>query len=397
MAAVGPGTKRLIREINEALVLDVLRVHREVARSEIARKTGLSPPTVTGITARLLEVGLITEVSSGQSTGGRPPKILALRPEGGHVIGVWLNTERVAAVTVNLVGEIVDTESVSWTGKSPTAAERAVTKAVRALAARSPSTVMGVGVTVSGVVDYATGTVRHSGLLGWEDVPFGANLSARLRLPVTVDKLVNGLAASLVLFGAGRNVNDMMVVSVGQSIGLGLVVDGLVRRGLSGPTGSLGHTSISVLGSDDDKLCHCGARGCLETVASERALRAELERAGWTDVDEAARRADDNEKVQRIFATAGRALGGAVANVAKVLNPELVVIGGESTRLGPPLLEPVTKELRMALSGATERDVDVRTVWTDDQAWARGAACQALAQLFQVSRPPAAAQPADSA
>ncbi|WP_165358523.1 ROK family protein [Haloactinopolyspora alba] len=286
---------------------------------------------------------------------------------------------------MNLVGEVVDHYASTWRGRSPAAAERAVAAAAKELGSRTTSPVLGMGVTLSGVVDHDAGVVRHSGLFGWEDVPLGATLSERVGVPVTVDKLVNALASSLVLYGEGRGVRDMLVVSAGHSIGLGIVLGAQVRHGLGGPTGSLGHTSVSVLGGDDSRPCHCGARGCLETVASEWALRAEIERVCGLGIDEAAERAADNEQVQRVFAVAGRALGGAVANIAKVINPERIVLGGEETRLGPAILEPFAKQLHHALSGATDHDIDVQVVSTDEQTWAYGAACQSLTKLFQVS------------
>lgn len=166
-----------------------------------------------------------------------------------------------------------------------------------------------------------------------------------------------------------------------HSIGLALVLDGRIRHGASAATGSLAHTQVSVV-ADDDRLCHCGARGCLETVASEWALGVDLARLGVADVDAAAGRAGDDDRIGAIFAAAGHALGGAVANVVEVVNPQRVIHGGEGTRLGGPLLEPFERAFRRALARPVEQDVDLLIVRTDDDAWARGAACQLLTDIF---------------
>lgn len=378
------GSKELIREINQALVLDTVRTHGTIARSEIAVRTGLSAATVTGITRRLVSDGMVTEVSRGESTGGRRPRMLALDAHGCSVVGVWLNASRVVAVTVNLVGDVVDECAVPLRGKSLQTVERAVVKAARELIGRSDAPVVGVGLTLSGMVDHRSGVVRHSGQLGWEDVPLGETVARKLGVPVVVDKLVNALASAFVLFGEGRGREDQLVVSIGHSIGMGLVLNGRVRHGLSGPAGSLGHTSTSIV-DPGGKLCHCGMRGCLETVASEWALRAELAELGATDIDEAAQRADQDETLQRVFAAAGRALAGAVANAAKVINPDRIILCGQGTRLGAPLLEPFDKELHRALVDTAEAATAVQVVQTDAESLAHGAACQALTQLFQVS------------
>lgn len=378
------GSKDLIREINERLVLDAVRTRGTVARSEIAEITGLSPATVTGIARRLVETSMLAEVSRGQSTGGRRPRMLALDSGGVAVIGVWLALDRVVAVAVNLVGDVIDECSVALRGKSLQTVERAVVRAARSLIARTSSSVIGVGITLSGMVDSRIGLVRHSGLFGWEDAPLGDLVASHLGLPIVVDNLVNALASAFVLFGEGRDGKDQLVVSVGHSIGMGLVLDGRVRHGLSGPTGSLGHTSVSLV-EPGDKLCHCGMRGCLETVASEWALQAEFEAFGVADVEVAAARAEHDESLQRVFSGAGRALAGAVANAAKVINPDRIVLCGEGTRLGPPFIEPFRKELYRSLVDTADPGIAVQVVRTDAESLAHGAACQALTRVFQVS------------
>lgn len=389
MATVRPGSKFLIREINEALILDVLRLRETVARTELATLTGLSPATVTGITARLIDTGLVFEVSRGPSTGGRPPRMLALNPAGGHVIGAWLTDDRIVAVTINLVGEVIDEHSVPRTGTDAHAAEDDLAELAETLRTRSTAPIMGMGLTVSGIVDHDTGVIRHSGQLGWEDVALGPALADRLGIPVLVDKLVNALASALLLFGEGRGMDDLVVVSIGYSIGLGLVLNGHVHRGAAGSAGSLAHTAVSVLGGPPpggDRPCHCGARGCLETVASEWAIRRDLAEIGFADIDTAAAHAGAEDRVRPIFATAGRALGGAVANLAKVISPQRIILGGEGTRLGAPLLEPLRKELHRAMFSSGGDDVDLHVIPTDGNTWAHGAACQSLTELFRVSQ-----------
>lgn len=391
MQPVRRGSKDLIREINESIVLGELRSHPLSSRTDIARRTGLSLPTVSGITGRLIEAGLVEERETGVSIGGRRPVLLALRPEAGYVVGIKLTESKVIAVLTDLEATVVGRHVVETSATTVDAVVAAIVAAVRTLtpsAGRAP--VHGVGVGLAGVIDREAGLVRHATYAHWRDVDLGGLLESTLDLPIVVDNDVNALVASEQWFGAGRGVADFAVVSIGRGVGLGLVLDGRIYRGGGGGAGELGHVKVL----EDGPLCACGGRGCLEALVGEPAICTQVT-AGLgrlVDIETAVRLARDGDSTARsVFARAGRLLGTATANLVNVLNPSRVVLVGEGTGAGDLFMEDFEAALRDGVFPPLRDDLEVIVDEWDDEAWARGAASLLLGELFQPKLRPAEA------
>ncbi|MFI8425842.1 ROK family protein [Streptomyces sp. NPDC085479] len=380
------GSKALIREINEALVLDVVRAHGPVARAAITTRTGLSAATVTGIAARLLSAGMLTETDVVRGTGGRPARLLELGSSAVLAAGVRLSSSEVYVTLVNLRGDVVSSHREGLSSTDPATCADAVARAVRTATGRTRSpSLIGVGVAVSGVVDHANGVVRHSGAMGWEDVPFRARLAALLDCPVSLDSYVNCVASGLLLFDGGLAGRDLLVFSVGMSLGASVVVQGRIHRGFEGAAGGFAHSHITgaAAGPDAGRPCHCGAVDCLETWSSYWGIQRERERRGTADrplpdADGDPLTGTDGE----LFAEAAERLGSAMANAAKLLGPERVFVAfaGE---MGHAVLASGTERefLRQFAHGNTPVPAFEQTR-ADETALARGAAYTILARVF---------------
>lgn len=383
MLPIRVGSKQLIREINQALVLNAVRTQGALSRTEIAQQTGLSLPTISDITAELIESGLLYERSTGVSTGGRKPVLLALNAQAGYAIGIKLTEETLTAVLTDLDATIVARESTPITGHEPEQITAAMATAVQTLvpAARG-GPVFGVGVGMAGVIDRERNLVRHATYFGWRNLAFGQLLERQLELPVIVDNDVNALTTAEQWFGSGRGVADFVVISLGRGIGLGMVLDGRLYRGSRGGAGEFGHTTVV----PDGPLCACGKRGCLEALISDPAIagRATAALGRELSVQEAVDGAlGGDAALQSIFAAAGRTLGLAVANLVNVLNPALVIISGEGVRAGELVMAPFQRALREHCFDGLDDDLRVVTEPWGDEAWARGAASLLLGELFQ--------------
>jgi N-acetylglucosamine repressor len=213
-------------------------------------------------------------------------------------------------------------------------------------------------------------------------VPLAQLLAQQLDLPVIVDNDVNALTVAEQWFGAGRSVQDFLVISIGRGIGMGMVLDGQLYRGAGGGAGEFGHTIVV----PDGPRCACGKHGCLEALISDAALtqRAATALGRAVTIGEAvdlALRGDAS--LQAIFASAGRTLGMAVANLVNVLNPALIIIGGEGTRAGSLVSDPFQAALRANCFDGLADDLRVVTEPWGDDAWARGAASLLLSELFR--------------
>lgn len=379
------GSKQLIREINQASVLHAIRTRGPLSRTDIAALTNLSLPTISGITAHLIEDGLIYEQATGTSTGGRRPALLALNPHAGYVVGIKLTEIAAIGALTDLDATIVAEHSEPIGSHAPEAVVDVLAATVaRLTGAAHGKPIFGVGVGMGGVIHSALGVVRYATYFGWRDLPLRRLLEERLDLAVVIDNDANALTAAEHWFGAGRGVDHFLVVSLGRGIGMGMVLDGQLYRGTGGGAGEFGHTTVV----PDGPLCDCGKRGCLEALISEPAVLQRVTATIGRDVEigTVIMLAHQGESaVQSIFTSAGRTLGLALANTVNVLNPSLIIIGGEGTRAGTLLLEPLQSTLQAHCFDGLAEDVQVVMEPWGDEAWARGAASLLLGELF---RPP---------
>lgn len=381
---MGPGPighSGLLRQINEVAVLSVLRRRALASRTEVARATGLSLPTVSAVATRLLALGLLEEREIGESTGGRRPVLLAIRPSGAHVAGIKLTETAAHGVLVDLAGSIVATATRATTQTTPRAVVRACAEVVDRLSAQGDGrAVLALGVGVAGAVDWVSGVVRHATYQQWRDVPLRDLLRDELEIPVVVDNDVNSLVTSEQLFGAGQDTDDFAVITVGRGIGLGLVLQGHAYRGSVGGAGELGHTKVA-----DGPDCVCGGSGCLEAVTSDRAVATQVsEQLGRSlevsDVVALAR--GGNEVARRAFELRGRVLGRAAGNLVNLLNPRTLVLAGEGMNAAELFLPAFRTALDEAVFDGLIEGLNVVVHPWKDEAWARGAACLVLNELF---------------
>lgn len=381
------GSKALIREINEALVLDVVRAQGPVARAVIAARTGLSAATVTGIAGKLLQSGLLSETDAVPSTGGRPARLLELGTETVLAAGVRLSGTEAFVTLVNLRGDSVASHREALPSTRPEAAEAAIARAVATASALRPeATLTGVGVAVSGVVDQATGMVRHSGSLGWENVPLRDRLTELTGTPVVLDSYVNSFASGLLLFDGRLAGRDLLLFSVGPSLGASVVVKGRIHRGFNGSAGGFAHSRVCA-DIAAPRPCHCGAANCLETWSSHWGIRQELERRG-ADAEDLC---DDGGAV---MTDAADKLGTAMANAAKMFGPERVVMAFTHEMNLPAFAARTERMFRLQYAHENTPAPELELAVADEPALARGAAYNVLARMFtaevsesDVSRP----------
>ena len=376
-AAARAGSKALIREINEALVLDVVRRRGVTSRAEITAVTGLSPATVTGITGQLVGDRLLIESDVLRGTGGRPARLLELGRDAVVAAGVRLARDSVEATLVDLRGDVIARYRSALSSTDPDVAADAVVAAVAAVRAEKPqSRLRGVSIALSGIVDRARGTVRHSGSLGWRDVPFAALVAQRSGLRVLIDSLVNSFATGLLLLDEQLAHRDALVFNVGISLGVSVLVEGRIHRGFAGSAGGFAHSALGV--RDASRPCHCGDVGCLETWSSLWGMSAERERRGLRTSDPVDAGPDD------VLQEGGERLGVAVANAAKMFAPERVVLVLAADVFDSPFAVSCEDAIeREFLHGETSAP-QITFVPADSDVFARGAGYDMITELFAV-------------
>ena len=304
-------------------------------------------------------------------------------------IGIDVGGTKIAGGVVDESGAVLEELRVESPATDAHAIEAAIEKLVTELSTRHPIEAVGVG--AAGYIDKSRSVVMFAPNLAWRDPDLKADLESTLRLPVVVENDANAAAWGEFQFGAGHDVDDLLLVTVGTGVGGGVVLDGSLYRGAFGVGAEIGHMRVV----PDGIRCGCGNRGCFEMYASGSALVREaraaaragsllaadlLDRAGG-DVDaitgplvtEAARAGDTFALEQ--LASLGRWLGEGIASLTAVLDPAVVVIGGGVSAADDLLLDPVRHAFGAQLTGRGHRPtLEIRKARLGNRAGLIGAA-----------------------
>ncbi len=339
-----------IRDINRQIVLNYVREREPISRAAIARETALQRSTISEIVEALTGEGLVEEIGEGKSTGGRRPTLLRLRTAGAIAIGVNITPTDTTIASSDLAGVVVQQESF-LTEQVP---ERTVNRIVEVIRKFSEkSSIEGIGVSIPGLVNPATGNVIFVPYFKWRDLPIGEMISQATGLPVTIDNDANAVALAELWFGRPevRDARDFIFVLVADGVGTGIIFDGQVYRGVRGAAGEFGHM---IVGSNAPVLCSCGNDDCWEAFASERAAIArytKLKRASIApDFGTLIDRALAGEQEAEIALTeTGRYLAIGISNLVVGFSPEAVVVGGAITRAWSLIEKDLTEKIERSI------------------------------------------------
>jgi glucokinase len=304
-------------------------------------------------------------------------------------IGVDVGGTKIAAGVVDEQGSVLARARRVSPATDTDAIEDTIADLVRELAAEHEVAAVGVG--AAGFIDKQRSTVLFAPNIAWRDEPLRAELEARIDLPVVIENDANAAAWGEFTFGAGKDVDDLLLVTVGTGVGGGIVLDGRLHRGAFGVAAEIGHLRVVPQG----RACPCGASGCWEQYASGSALtsgarrlaaeqpeaaRDLIDRAGGDpaaitglQITEAAQ-AGDAFAIGRL-AELGQWLGEGIATLAAILDPAVVVIGGGVSEAGPLLLDPINAHFDASLTARSSRPrLDIRVAELGNRAGLLGAA-----------------------
>jgi predicted NBD/HSP70 family sugar kinase len=363
-----PGSLGALRRLNQLRVLDTLQRQGSVSRAEIARQTGLSRTTVSNLVGNLLEDGVVVEQvgeerQPASPSGGRPPTLLTLDPSAGAVVGIDFGHDEVRVAVADLAYTLLSEASCALDvdHRADDALSTACAMVERVLddAGVERRRVLGAGVALSAPVRAGTRAVASSAIFpDWIDKNVGEELGRRLRVPVYVGNDANLGALAEATFGAGRGVANLVYVMLATGVGAGLVLDGRLYEGDTGTAGELGHVVVA----PDGLICRCGNRGCLETIAGARAIVHALRQSHGGDLvlDDVLRLAEAGDAgARRVVADAGRAVGRALAGVCSVLDPRLVIVGGEVAAAGDLVLDGIRESIELTMTPSAGHAVSV--------------------------------------
>lgn len=348
------GNSKFLKAYNEAGILDLIRTGKALSRADLSKATGLSPTATGVIVSALIEKDYLHEIGNGESKGGRKPVLLELKPYSYYSIGLDVDVDSISYILTDITGRMVYEGSTALCSPAPEDAVTAALACIREIVKSQSidmNRLLGIGISVPGMVDASTQNILLAPNLGWEDVDLGSMLNMKLGLPVYIENEAMASAICENWIGACRETSNFVCVNIKSGIGAGIFTGGRLYRGTGGSAGEVGHIVV------DEKGCKCGCGnfGCLETIAStgriiEKARK--LVRQGVVsslneidDVDsislehivEAARAGD--AAAMGMLNEAAKYLGIALSSLVNTLNPSKIVLGKDFVKYSDLVME----------------------------------------------------------
>lgn len=321
----------IARKYNRAQILNRLRLQGAASRADLAKQTGLTRSTISRIVDELVDEKLVHEIASSQNDRGRPGILLSLNPKGGAAIGLEIGVQFISVLLTDFLSTPIWRERITlpadaaWT--SYIEQSEALIQTAIQTAGENELHLMGIGVTVWGMVNRANRTIHFAPNLNWRDVALEDKWSKLFDLPVYVENDANAAALGEYYFGAGKKIEDFMYLSLDIGIGGGIISKGHLFRGAYGYAGEIGHITLD----PDGDLCTCGKRGCLETKAGRRVIERryrELSKENDLPLEKIIQRGQAGDPLARkLFDEVGQALGTAIGHMVNLINPRGVILG----------------------------------------------------------------------
>jgi glucokinase-like ROK family protein len=356
------GSFQLMKSLNKSLILNVIRTDSPISRAEIAKKTNLTPPTVTNLVNELLESNLVMESDLGESTVGRKPIMLRINASAFRVIGVDVGISNFKLVSTNLNAEVMDTLLVKMPLciTTETFMDLLVKSVKTMISNAKEESILGIGIGMHGLVNPQTGIALFAPNFNLRNIPLREKLEKEFHIPVEIENDVRAMALGESWFGNGQGIDNFICVNVGIGIGAGVILDRKLYTGSSFTAGEIGHTTIDVEGPK----CSCGNYGCLQTLAAgpaiiaraqkkiclgmksliEELVQGDLDTITGETVHQAAIEGD--ELALEVLEDTGRYLGIGIANMINMLNPEKVILGGGVLKAGEFILGPIKEMVK---------------------------------------------------
>lgn len=330
-----------IRRANRSSVLRRIYLGQSISRQELSQLSGLSSASVTNVVTELIQEGIVIEAGVEASQGGRPRSILSINPRYGYFIGVEVGDTftRIELFNLTLQKLAAAAYPAVLSENQPEQVVGYIQQGVKAVLAESSVTlenVVGIGVSVGGIVEHVEHEFAYLPSWGWRGVPLAALLVEGFHLPIYLENAAKVMAQAESLFGAGQGYEHLAVLLVATGIGAGILADGSLYRGAGNSAGEWGHMTIEL----DGRLCRCGSRGCLEAYAGAPGIIKSLREI---EPQSALLHSNDQESTLAAIVDAARGedpaamqalqdsvhyLGAGIANLVNLFNPQLILLGG---------------------------------------------------------------------
>ena len=386
----------LVRRQNRFLVLEALRQNGTLARIDLGRHTGLSPATVTSITAQLIAEGVLQELEHQSPPTkplkrGRPLTQIGLTPRSAYVVAVKISIDGIVLALADSRGEIISRSNsrINTHDASRSSFAHQIAREIENFlrsARIAADDVASIGIAVQGVADSQSGHISWSPAFETRDIPVSAMVEERLGIPCRVANDANMIAEGLISNNRERYGGTAAVVFMGWGVGMGLIINGQVYHGPTGAAAEFGHMNHL----PDGPLCRCGRRGCVEayvadysllrwasgSAATEAPSSKAIPREKMLTLEAAAYRGE--EAAVSAYAKAGEALGFGLARIIAILTPSRIVLAGPGTRAMALIRPHLDRALEAGVVDELHRKVEIEVVPIDTDMIIKGTIDRAL-------------------
>ena len=367
--------------------------------TDLAKELDLSVPTVTKFISEMCEEGYINDYGKLETSGGRYPSLYGLNPESGYFIGVDIKKFAINIGLINFKGDMVELKmNIPFKSENTSEALEELCKLILQFIKKvdiDNDKILNININVSGRVNPESGYSFSQ--FNFEERPLAEVLTEKIGFRVTIDNDTRAMTYGEYMKGCVKGEKDIIFVNVSWGLGIGIIIDGKIYTGKSGFSGEFGHTNVF----DNEIICHCGKKGCLETEASGSALhRILIERIQNGESSILSNRILSKDNVltlDEIIASVnkedllcieiveeiGQKLGKQIAGLINIFNPELVIIGGTLSLTGDYITQPIKTAVRKYSLNLVNKDSAIMTSKLKDNAGIVGACMLARSRMFE--------------
>jgi len=391
------------RDVTEKIILNLIRTHQPVTRNRLHQMTGIRIATISETTRDMVKDRIIFEGGeadiSGSPAAGAKKKELFFNKDLCQAAGIDIQPGRIVFIATNLAGEIVAEDSRTF---APDCSKGDIIEKLLDVTGKyqnghTTGKLLGVGISCPASLNKdRSEIVLSSGIRQLDNTPLKQIMEEKTKLPVMMDSSNNLYLLAEKWLGCAKKIDDVLCVQLDNGIGSGIISGGRLVRGHVGIEGELGHVVVEPLGN----ICACGNRGCLETVASLKEIKAQvvrmLDQGVYSSIAEAIRgdssaltmevisaAAEMGDKLANtVIGNAAGYIGRSVAVVVNVIGPQTVILGGEMTKNSKYFLESVEKSIRANVILGIEQNLEIKISSIPSHNGALGAAVLILDDFF---------------
>lgn len=367
--------------------------------TDLAKELDLSVPTVTKFISEMCEEGYINDYGKLETSGGRHPSIYGLNPESGYFIGVDIKKFAINIGLINFKGDMLELNmNTPYKFENTQEALEKLCDLIKNFIKETEvnkDKIMNICINISGRVNPESG--YSFSMFNFSEQPLAEVLAKKIGFPVCIDNDTRAMTYGEYMKGNVTGEKNIIFVNISWGLGIGIIIDGKIYTGKSGFSGEFGHVNVF----DNEIICHCGKKGCLETEASGSAFhRIFLERIKNGETSILSNRLKEKNKPLtldelieaackedplciEIVEEIGQKLGKQIAGLINIFNPEMVIIGGTLSLTGDYITQPIKTAVRKYSLNLVNKDSVIVTSKLKDKAGIIGACMLARSRMFE--------------